>query len=130
MESPRGKGNDRPFPCSKCTASFKIRAKLVRHSYTHTGDRPFKCPVSGCSRSFTEKYALRNHGDRYHSGIIKEKSVKCDLCECAFYTKSLLTGHLATRHSYCSTCDVNLKVGNISNSPAKIEFYIFYVLFL
>ncbi|KAB7503731.1 Zinc finger protein 84 [Armadillidium nasatum] len=39
--------NSRPYPCTICGARFSMKIDLSRHTLTHTGFKPHKCPRCG-----------------------------------------------------------------------------------
>lgn len=41
---------DEPYKCTYCVLSFNEEYRLVMHTRTHTGDRPFACEI--CSLGF------------------------------------------------------------------------------
>ncbi|RKO92874.1 hypothetical protein BDK51DRAFT_14466, partial [Blyttiomyces helicus] len=51
----------RAFPCETCGKSFSRPSTLRTHSNSHTGDRPYRCPIDGCSWSFTVRSNLTRH---------------------------------------------------------------------
>jgi uncharacterized C2H2 Zn-finger protein len=51
--------NERNHECPECPLKFSSPNLLKRHSYTHSGERPFKCGL--CVKGFLEKYKLDVH---------------------------------------------------------------------
>ncbi|XP_064460324.1 DNA-binding protein Ikaros-like [Ornithodoros turicata] len=78
--------------CSFCPCSSKLKANVVAHERTHTGERPFKCRF--CSYAAAMKDTLRLH-ERRHTG---ERPFNCTLCPYAAMKKQHLTSHMEHRH--------------------------------
>lgn len=72
--------------------TFSQRQKVLRHIKTHTGDRPYACPV--CEKRFTEATTLTQHM-RTHTN---ERPYKCDFpgCNKTFSVAGSLTIHRRT----------------------------------
>uniref|UniRef100_A0A3P9B4X0 Pleiomorphic adenoma gene 1 n=1 Tax=Maylandia zebra TaxID=106582 RepID=A0A3P9B4X0_9CICH len=88
------------FPCQECQKAFNSLEKLKVHSYSHTGERPYRCSHPECTKAFVSKYKLHM---ATHS---PEKNHKCSYCEKMFHRKDHLKNHLHTHdpHKEAFTC--------------------------
>ncbi|XP_056155775.1 zinc finger protein PLAG1 [Lampris incognitus] len=102
------------FPCQVCQKAFNSVEKLKVHSYSHTGERPYRCSHPDCTKAFVSKYKLLRHMATHSP----EKSHKCSYCEKMFHRKDHLKNHLHTHDPYkeafaCQECgkSYNTKLG-------------------
>ncbi|XP_023938662.2 transcriptional repressor scratch 2-like [Bicyclus anynana] len=77
------------YTCKVCGKNFSRRWLLRGHSRSHTGERPFDCPVAGCRKAFGDRSNLRAHLQT-HSPV---KEYECCRCEKQFALKSYLLKH-------------------------------------
>ncbi|TIB17914.1 hypothetical protein E3P92_00856 [Wallemia ichthyophaga] len=49
------------YTCEYCYKTFNRPSSLKIHTYSHTGERPFVCQVTGCNRSFSVASNLKRH---------------------------------------------------------------------
>ncbi|GAB5586506.1 hypothetical protein Unana1_01406 [Umbelopsis nana] len=49
------------YKCAVCTKRFTRPSSLITHMYSHTGEKPHKCPVPSCGRRFSVVSNLRRH---------------------------------------------------------------------
>ncbi|XP_043921485.1 zinc finger protein PLAG1 [Protopterus annectens] len=111
----RGEGKPRKnFPCVLCDKAFNSVEKLKVHSYSHTGERPYKCLHPDCTKAFVSKYKLLRHMATHSP----EKTHKCNFCEKMFHRKDHLKNHLHTHDPnkeafQCEECgkNYNTKLG-------------------
>ncbi|XP_042310115.1 uncharacterized protein LOC121923616 [Sceloporus undulatus] len=93
---------EKPFKCSDCGKSFRMKDKLVRHHKTHTGEKPYGC--LDCGKYFSTKYGLFRH-HRIHRG---EKPYECSYCgKCFRMNYDLIRHnriHTGERPFECSDC--------------------------
>lgn len=108
-DRPTGETSD--HTCGICGRRFHRASDLTKHSHTHTGAKPFKCPVEGCHSAFTQKSALTVHS-RIHTGhkpyvcnfpgasqligfkvACKTDAELCPGCNKAFSDSSVLSRH-------------------------------------
>lgn len=64
--------------CSRKLKPFDARYKLITHLRCHTGEKPYRCEVPSCKRSFSRLENLKLH-TRTHTG---EKPYQCDYAGC------------------------------------------------
>ncbi len=58
------------YRCEECGKGFITPSKLQRHSYSHTGLRPFHCDV--CGKSFSQAANLKTHIRNTHPEVAHE----------------------------------------------------------
>ncbi|TEB37405.1 hypothetical protein FA13DRAFT_1622266 [Coprinellus micaceus] len=54
------------YECQYCGKGFNRPSSLKIHLNSHTGEKPFACPVEGCGRSFSVLSNMRRHA-RVHT---------------------------------------------------------------
>ena len=66
------KTNSSRYQCTLCDKAFFLPSALRDHERTHTGSRPFKCPIKGCryrTYGFTQGCTLRRHFKTKHKQL-------------------------------------------------------------
>ena len=81
-------------PVRGCSYIAQSPRHMVRHSTTHTGERPFPCTYPGYNYRGKQREHLRTH-ELTHSDL---KPFSCMLCDFATKRKEHLTRHLK-RHA-------------------------------
>ncbi|TIA83560.1 hypothetical protein E3P98_00758 [Wallemia ichthyophaga] len=82
----------RPFECPVCHRFFSEAATLQQHMRKHTREKPYVCDYQGCGKAFAIAGALTIH-KRTHTN---ERPFKCTFCDKAFSESSNLKKHLRT----------------------------------
>lgn len=112
----RAEGRPRKnYLCQECQKAFNSLEKLKVHSYSHTGERPYRCSAHpDCTKAFVSKYKLLRHMATHSP----EKNHKCSYCEKMFHRKDHLKNHLHTHDPHkeafgCQECGktYNTKLG-------------------
>lgn len=84
--------------CPFCPYTSKQKGILKRHIRSHTGERPFPCPL--CGKRFTRQEHLRSHAYSVHKDCWP---VPCKSCRRTF-TGSAVTSGLK-RYGLCDSCN-------------------------
>ena len=58
---------DRNFKCKICGEDFVTLQPLKLHSLVHTGEKPFHCKITNCTRSFNNSGTLYKHKKKCES---------------------------------------------------------------
>ena len=58
------------YKCENCDKAFITPYKLQRHSYSHSGLRPFQCSI--CVKSFSQSCNLKTHIKNTHSEVFTD----------------------------------------------------------
>jgi uncharacterized Zn-finger protein len=89
-EHQRTHTGERPFQCPICLSTFAQYSSIQKHQRVHDKLKPYSCKYEGCTQSFTQISNLIRH-ERIHSG---EKPYTCELCLKKFASGSNLKQHM------------------------------------
>ena len=82
-------GEEKKYRCSKCDATFSIKADLNRHVRNKMKNYHFKCSV--CFAKFESKRKLLDHTGKHLPE--KEKRHRCSVCQKTFRFETGLSRH-------------------------------------
>lgn len=63
--SPYMQTTDR-YQCPTCSKAFSRPSSLKIHSYSHTGEKPFRCKFEGCGKEFSVRSNMKRHEKGCH----------------------------------------------------------------
>lgn len=63
--SPYMQTTDR-YQCPTCSKAFSRPSSLKIHSYSHTGEKPFRCKFDGCGKEFSVRSNMKRHEKGCH----------------------------------------------------------------
>lgn len=99
------------FQCSFCQRCLASRQNLKEHIFTHTGEKPYRCPVLGCNATFRQGTHLSVHKKTEHAQM-QEIQIKNATLKFEINTK-VLTNLLANIQEITEIaeikCDIELR---------------------
>lgn len=83
-----------------CGETREKQNTMHYHLQKHEGTGKYKCNVTGCDKTFYQKYALDDHCKLSHSIEPAEASIHCpfDTCQKKFHKKEHCRVHIARNH--------------------------------
>lgn len=104
--------------CSYCNRKLSSRQCLREHTYTHTGEKPYKCTELGCTKSYRQGSLLTIH-KKVHEGILNFTSVVTKKREKSFFPQF---GKLVERNEEVNNLCYNEQVQEIKKIIRKEDF--------
>ena len=112
-----------PFKCpiSNCLNSYSNKSRLEVHLRTHSGIKPYSCPI--CKKLFNEKGNLKTH-ILFHTNV---RPFKCPHCNKSYKTNGHLKDHIDILHFkikkfHCQICGVKFGRRSTLTAHVKIHF--------
>lgn len=58
--------NQDRYICGTCSKAFSRPSSLKIHTYSHTGEKPWKCQIPGCGKTFSVRSNMKRHEKGCH----------------------------------------------------------------
>ncbi|KAF9482116.1 hypothetical protein BDN70DRAFT_468106 [Pholiota conissans] len=113
LDEAMGNANSR-YECPYCGKGFNRPSSLKIHLNSHTGEKPFVCPVESCRRSFSVLSNMRRHA-RVHNTLLESGSSELPLPPSLTLPPSS-QGSLHRRRSSASSSSVSRRSRSVSSS--------------
>ena len=84
---------EKRFKCDLCDYKTNCKTNLTHHLSRHSSDRPYKCPIRGCNKTFKSKKSLKTHKSPSHSSFQTIQLYECNSCDFITNSKPKLSIH-------------------------------------
>jgi uncharacterized Zn-finger protein len=61
------------FKCRHCPKTFMLDQYRIEHEFTHSRERPYRCPYPGCTETFRQRGKLSIHKQNHKANAAKEQ---------------------------------------------------------
>lgn len=87
-------------PHGDCGKFFSRPSRLKTHLLSHSGEKPFKCFIVGCEKSYARRAHLKRHEQNEHEKklLTITPRLSCELCEKTFANIYSLKKHAKKAH--------------------------------
>ncbi|XP_003218086.3 zinc finger protein ZFP2 [Anolis carolinensis] len=101
----RTRAEEKPFKCSDCGKSFRMKSNLVRHRQSQTGEKLYGC--LDCGKSFSSKNCLFRHHNIHHGEKPHEYSYDGKHFQMKYNLKQHNRIHTEEKPFECSDCGMS-----------------------
>ncbi|TRY55038.1 hypothetical protein DNTS_020772 [Danionella cerebrum] len=109
---------EKPYPCPVCGLRFKRKDRMSYHVRSHDGSvgKPYVCQI--CGKGFSRPDHLNGHIKQVHT---TERPHKCQICNASFATRDRLRSHLACHEDKipCQVCGKYLRAAYMTDHLKK-----------
>ncbi|KAF8639507.1 hypothetical protein AX17_001412 [Amanita inopinata Kibby_2008] len=98
------------YECRYCGKGFNRPSSLKIHLNSHTGEKPFVCPVESCGRSFSVLSNMRRHARVHTQNLLKDPEPSSD--ESSLNSSPMLVG---IQHSHTTASPSGSTLANTSS---------------
>ncbi|XP_029103105.1 POZ-, AT hook-, and zinc finger-containing protein 1 isoform X2 [Scleropages formosus] len=109
---------EKPYACPVCGLRFKRKDRMSYHVRSHDGSvgKPYVC--QNCGKGFSRPDHLNGHIKQVHTS---ERPHKCQICNASFATRDRLRSHLACHEDKipCQVCGKFLRAAYMTDHLKK-----------